>query len=218
MKNTYSIKDKWFVEDEETLILLPDVRITYRKREHEKGSIHIWQKNSLLTIDYELNDFSYFPPDIGDGASRWIGIHSEGSMTSITEAKGGWLIRDYGAEFKIFTHSIEEAENAEKLSGRKIIKQIQKPRAKIEYYEESKILKVPFWKREIKIDTIAEDTKYKYIDTKYIRSKDEIRINVENGNLEYIRKNKKIIKFFPLNKEIHFYGIKPTIIKLGPMK
>jgi hypothetical protein len=40
---------------------------------------------------------------------------------------------------------------------------------------------------------------------------DEIRINIENENLEYIRNNKKIIKAFQLNKEIHFYGIKSEI-------
>ncbi|MEM1575526.1 MAG: hypothetical protein QXF09_06510 [Nitrososphaerota archaeon] len=221
MKANSFIKDKYFIEGEEPLIILPKVKISYEKSyKHKKGRIHILQREnySSWTISYEVKDFSYSPPDIGDGALRWIDLFSEGSMHSIIEAKGNWLIRDYGTDFKVITHPIEEAEIAEKLSGRKIVKQIKNPKAKIEYYEEIKILKVPFWKQEIKIDTIAEDAKYKYIDMKYIRKKDEIRINIENENLEYIRDNKKIIKVFPLNKEIHFYGIKPTIIKLGPMK
>ena len=171
------------IESEKPLILLPKVKITYFKRhEDKKGTIRIMQEGSYSSweINYELRCFSYSPP------LKLIIFFPEGTMHSIIEAKGGWLIRDYGTEFKIITHHIEEAENAEKLIGAKIVKQIQKPKLKIEYYKESKILKIPFFKSKI-------------------------RINIENENLEYIRKNKKIIKVHPLNKEIHFYGIEPKV-------
>jgi hypothetical protein len=91
----------------------------------------------------------------------------------------------YGDDFKVIIHprNIEQPK-AKALLKPEIIKSI--PGIDLEYYKENDILKIPILK-------------------------DEIRINVENENLEYIRNNKKIIKAFPLNKEIHFYGIKPII-------
>jgi len=184
MKKEISYMVKYhLIEGEEPLILLPKVKITYFKRhEDKKGTIRIMQKVSYSSweINYELRCFSYSSP------LKLIIFFPEGTMHSIIEAKGGWLIKDHGTGFKIITHPIEEAENAEKLIGTKIVKQIEKPKLKIEYYEKDKILKIPFFKSKI-------------------------RINVENENLEYIRNNKKIIKAYPLNKEIHFYGIEPKI-------
>jgi hypothetical protein len=189
MKKEISYMVKYhLIEGEEPLILLPKVKITYFKRhEDKKGDIRITQEenHSSWKIDYELRCFLY-SLQIKKSIFRSIYLFSEGSMHSIIEAKGGWLIKDHGTGFKIITHPIEEAENAEKLIGTKIVKQIEKPKLKIEYYEKDKILKIPFFKSKI-------------------------RINVENENLEYIRNNKKIIKAYPLNKEIHFYGIEPKI-------
>jgi hypothetical protein len=86
----------------------------------------------------------------------------------------------------VIIHPIEKIKKNKEESVIKpeIIKSI--PEIDLEYYKENDILKIPILK-------------------------DEIRINVENENLEYIRNNKKIIKVFPLNKELHFYGIKPEI-------
>ncbi|MEM3393428.1 MAG: hypothetical protein QXY79_00040 [Candidatus Methanomethylicia archaeon] len=98
--------------------------------------------------------------------------------------EGRWEIEDSGCDFKIISHSIKEIEKAEELIGSKVTKSI--PEATLEYYRKDKILKIPFYN-------------------------DEIRIFIKNGNLEYIRNDKKIIKVIPLNKEVHLYGIEPRI-------
>ncbi|MEM2178921.1 MAG: hypothetical protein QXO29_07870 [Nitrososphaerota archaeon] len=98
--------------------------------------------------------------------------------------EGRWKIEDSGCDFKIISHSIKEIEKAEELIGSKVTKSI--PEATLEYYRKDKILKIPFYN-------------------------DEIRIFIKNGNLEYIRNDKKIIKVIPSSKEIHLYGIKPRI-------
>jgi len=113
--------------------------------------------------------------------SRVLKIYSDYYFVS---SKGKWEIRDHGCDFKVFTH--EESEVAEELIGEKVTKSITKPDVTLEYYKRDKILKIPFFN-------------------------DEIRIFIKNENLEYIRNNKKIVKVFPLNKEIHFYGIKPEV-------
>jgi hypothetical protein len=95
-----------------------------------------------------------------------------------------WLIEDYDYEVKVFENEESKAEKPEELMEPKVTKSI--PEATLEYYRKDKILKIPF-------------------------DNDEIRIFIKNENLEYIRNNKKIVKVFPLNKEIHFYGIKPEI-------
>ncbi|MEM2927971.1 MAG: hypothetical protein QXP60_03270 [Nitrososphaerota archaeon] len=183
---------------------IPEIKIEFSKdHKHKRGSLSIHLKNGSWSISYEAKDFTYFPPDIGDGASRWISIYlditdeSLRTIFAIDEKTGeryikeipDWLIRDYGTEFKIITHPKEEIENAEELIEPKLIKRVFPSYIKeLEFYRNNKILKIPFFK-------------------------DEIRINIENENLEYIRNDKKIIKAFPLNKEIHFYGIEPKVIR-----
>ncbi|MEM1546775.1 MAG: hypothetical protein QXP91_09965 [Candidatus Methanomethylicia archaeon] len=98
--------------------------------------------------------------------------------------KGKWIIEDNGCGIKVFEHEENEAEKPGELIEPKVTKSI--PEATLEYYRKDKILKIPF-------------------------DNDEIIINIENEYLEYIRNNKKIVKFFPLKNEIHFYGIKPEI-------
>ncbi len=149
----------------------------------EIGNLHIYFKDSLWKIGYEFKNFTYFPP--GYRFSRVLKIHSDYYFAL---SKGNWEIRDHGCDFKVFTHEENEAEIAEELIEQKVTKSIKKPDVTLEYYRKSKILKIPFFN-------------------------DEIRIFIENESLEYIRNNKKIIKIFPLSKEIHFYGIKPEVWK-----
>ncbi|MEM2494920.1 MAG: hypothetical protein QXQ27_06290 [Nitrososphaerota archaeon] len=188
---------------------IPEIEIEFLKdHKHKRGSLSIHLKNGFWSISYEVKGFTYFPPDIGNGSSRWISISLDiteeySKAIFAKDEKTGeyyikeipdWLIRDYGTEFKIITHSVNEIENAEELIEPKLIKRVFPSYIKeLEFYRNNKILKIPFFK-------------------------DEIRINIENENLEYIRNNKKLIKAFPLNKEIHFYGIEPKVIRYGPIE
>jgi len=72
-----------------------------------------------------------------------------------------WLIEDYGYEVKVFENEESKAEKPEELIGPKVTKSI--PETTLEYYRKDKILKIPF-------------------------DNDEIRIFIENENLEYISK------------------------------
>lgn len=109
-------------------------------------------------------------------------VHINSDNSDLTE--GHWEIEDRSCGFIIINHSLKEVEKAEKMIGPKVTKSI--PEATLEYYRKDKILKIPFYN-------------------------DEIRIFIKNGNLEYIRNDKKIIKVIPSSKEIHLYGIKPKI-------
>ena len=84
-----------------------------------------------------------------------------------------------GIDFKIF-HQKMEVKCEEELIDKEIIKPI--PELKLEYYKNSKILKF------------------------LLDSEKEIRINLENKNIEYINKYEKEIEIIPLNKELYYYG------------
>jgi hypothetical protein len=180
--------------------LIPKIKIEYsRDYKQERGYLYIGLKKGSWSIGYEFKTLSYLPYgsgykcidinlDISDESQRTIWAKDEKTGKSYEKEIPDWLIEDIEAEFNVITHPIEEIENAEKLIEPKATKLVPKLNITLEYYDKNKILKVPF-------------------------DNDEIRINVENENLEYIRNNKKIIKAFPLNKEIHFYGIEPKVIK-----
>jgi len=180
--------------------LIPKIKIEYsRDYKQERGYLYIGLKKGSWSIGYEFKTLSYLPYgsgykcidinlDISDESQRTIWAKDEKTGKSYEKEIPDWLIEDIEAEFNVITHPIEEIENAEKLIEPKATKLVPKLNITLEYYDKNKILKVPF-------------------------DNDEIRIFVENENLEYIRNNKKIIKAFPLNKEIHFYGIEPKVIK-----
>jgi hypothetical protein len=180
--------------------LIPKIKIEYsRDYKQERGYLYIGLKKGSWSIGYEFKTLSYLPYgsgykcidinlDISDESQRTIWAKDEKTGKSYEKEIPDWLIEDIEAEFNVITHPIEEIENAEKLIEPKATKLVPKLNITLEYYDKNKILKVPF-------------------------DNDEIRINVENENLEYIRNNKKIIKAYPLNKEIHFYGIEPKVIK-----
>ena len=178
---------------------IPGVFLLYsRDYRRDIGNLYVHFEDGYWLIWYQYRFLSYSLAeamgdidiclDITDESQKiikWEKDEKTGEY-SIKE-KADWLIKDWeGCGFKVITHSINEAENAEELLEPKSSKFIFRPKVKLEYYDKNKILKIPFFK-------------------------DEIRINIENENLEYIRENKKIIKAYPLNKEIHFYGIEPVI-------
>ncbi|MEM2178916.1 MAG: hypothetical protein QW272_08875 [Candidatus Methanomethylicaceae archaeon] len=179
--------------------LIPEIEINYSKDHKEKrGSIEILLKNGFWSLNYVFKNLTYFLGgsgirnldinlDITNEALRIIDEKDEKTGKHYVKEVPDWLIRDYGTDFKVITHSINEIENAEELLEPKLIKRIV-PGLFLEFYRKDKILKIPFFK-------------------------DEIRINIENENLEYIRNNKKLIKAIPLNKEIHFYGIEPKVLR-----
>ncbi|MEM1574818.1 MAG: hypothetical protein QW682_02695 [Nitrososphaerota archaeon] len=179
--------------------LIPKIKIEHSiDYKQERGYLYIYLKNGWWSIGYEFGTLIYslgvslrtlyINPDISDEAQRIIWAIDEKTGKRYAKEIPDWLIDDVEADFKVITHSIEEIENAEELLEPKLTKSIKQIDVTLEYYEKNKILKIPFFN-------------------------DEIRINIENENLEYIRNNKKIIKAFPLIKEIHFYGIEPKVRK-----
>jgi hypothetical protein len=180
--------------------LIPKIKIEYSiDYKQERGYLYIGLKKGRWSIGYEFKTLSYLPYDpgyksirinldISNEAQRTIWARDEKTGEFYAKEIPDWLINDIEAEFNVITHPIEEIEDAEELIEPKATRSIKKLNVTLEYYDKNKILKIPFFN-------------------------DEIRINIENENLEYIRNNKKIIKVFPLNKQIHFYGIKPMIIK-----
>jgi hypothetical protein len=181
--------------------LIPKIKMEYSiDYKQERGYLYIRLKNGRWLIGYEFKTLSYLLKgpghksininlDISDRAQRIIYKKDEKTGEYSIKKVVDWLVDDIGVGLNIVTHPIEEIEITEELIEPKATKLIKKLNITLEYHDKnSKILKIPFFN-------------------------DEIRINIENENLEYIRNNKKIIKAFPLNKEIHFYGIKPTIRK-----
>ncbi|MEM3407239.1 MAG: hypothetical protein QXY18_06775 [Nitrososphaerota archaeon] len=179
--------------------LIPGIKIEHSiDYKQERGYLYIYLKKGWWSIGYEFKTLTYslgvslrtlyIKPDISDEAQRIIWAIDEKTGKRYAKEIPDWLIGDVEADFKVITHTINEIEEAEELIEPKSTKSIPKIDVTLEYYEKNKILKIPFYK-------------------------DEIRINIENENLEYIRNNKKIIKVFPLNKEIHFYGIEPKVRK-----
>ncbi|MEM2178918.1 MAG: hypothetical protein QW272_08885 [Candidatus Methanomethylicaceae archaeon] len=178
--------------------IIPGIKMKYSvDSKYGVGSLFIkFKKNDKWVIGLSGTEFVYVLPsltehvqvylDISNEALRTIWERDEKTGKRYVKEIPNWLIEDYGAEFKVITHSINEIEIAEELIEPKLTKQI--PKTTLEYYEKNKILKIPFFN-------------------------DEIRINIENENLEYIRNNKKLIKAIPLNKEIHFYGIEPKVLR-----
>jgi hypothetical protein len=181
--------------------LIPKIKIEYRiDYKEERGYLNIWLKNGDWSIGYEFKTLSYllWGPgykcidinlDISNEAQKIIYKKDEKTGEYSIKKVVDWLVDDIGVGLNIVTHPIEEIEITEELIEPKATKLIKKLNVTLEYYDKSKILKIPYFN-------------------------DEIRINIENENLEYIRNNKKIIKAFPLNKEIHFYGIKPETYKV----
>jgi hypothetical protein len=157
--------------------------IYWKDSEQDRGGIDINLKNGAWFVGYYYKGFGYEPLRVSSKLEDLFkSIRIDTDECKLT--KGKWFVRDDGCGIKIFEHKEDEAEIAEELIGPKVTKSI--PEATLEYYRKNKILKIPF-------------------------DNDEIRIFIKNENLEYIRNNKKIVKVFPLNKEIHFYGIKPEI-------
>jgi len=156
--------------------------IYWKDSEQDRGGIEVYLKNGMWFVGYYYKGFGY----IFHGKFPRESISVDTNECILTEGK--WFVRDEVRDketvFKIFTYEESKAEKPEELIGPKVTKSI--PEATLEYYRKDKILKIPF-------------------------DNDEIRIFIENENLEYIRNNRKIVKVFPLNKEIHFYGIKPEI-------
>ncbi|MEM3407796.1 MAG: hypothetical protein QXL51_02640 [Candidatus Aenigmatarchaeota archaeon] len=150
----------------------------------EIGGIGIRLKNGWWSIGFEekkgFEGFGYLisSKDPSDQSIRNISIDTEHSEIT----KGKWLIRDYGCDFKILEREENEAEKIEELIEPKVTKSITQPDAIVEYYKRDKILRIPYLN-------------------------EEVRLSIKNENLEYIRKNRKILKVSPLNKEIHLYGI-----------
>ncbi|MEM2928375.1 MAG: hypothetical protein QXP60_05370 [Nitrososphaerota archaeon] len=179
--------------------LIPKIKIEHSiDYKEERGYLNIYLKNGWWSIGYEFKTLGYLLKgsprwfdinlDITDEAQRIIWAIDEKTGKRYAKEIPDWLIGDVEADFKVITHTINEIEEAEELIEPKSTKTIPKINVTLEYYEKNKILKIPFFN-------------------------DEIRINIENENLEYIRNNKKIIKVFPLNKEALFYGIEPTVRK-----
>jgi hypothetical protein len=180
--------------------LIPKIKIEYSiDYKQERGYLNIWLKKGGWLISYEFKCFAYLLRgpgykciniclDISNEAQRTIYKKDEKTGEYSIKKVVDWLVDDIGVGLNIVTHPIEEIEITEELIEPKATKLIKKLNVTLEYYDKNKILKIPF--------------------------NDEIRINIENENLEYIRNNKKIIKAFPLNKEIHFYGIKPETYKV----
>ncbi|MEM2927740.1 MAG: hypothetical protein QXP60_02045 [Nitrososphaerota archaeon] len=184
--------------------LIPKIEIKYSiDYKQERGYLYVYLKKGRWSIGYEFKTLTYrlkgsprwldINLDITDEAQRIIWEEDKETGKFYAKEIPDWLVKDYGTEFKIITHPIEEIENAEELIEPKSTKTIKRLNITLEYYEKNKILKIPF-------------------------DNDEIRIFIENENLEYIRNNKKIIKVFPLNKEAHFYGIEPKVIRYGPIE
>jgi len=159
-----------------------------RESYSEISSWEIYYEFKLLDYTLHLAKHIEICLDITNRSQKIVWGKDEKTGKFYEERIVDWLIKDHATDFKIITHPIEEAEIAEELNEPKTIKNITQPNVTLEYYEKSKIFKSPFFG-------------------------DEIRIHIKNENLEYIRNNKKIIKAYPLNKEIHFYGIKPEIWK-----
>ncbi|MEM2928586.1 MAG: hypothetical protein QXP60_06460, partial [Nitrososphaerota archaeon] len=160
--------------------LIPKIKIEHSiDYKQERGYLNIYLKNGWWSIGYEFKDLTYFlglggrtldiELDITSEALRIIWEEDKETGKFYKKEIPDWLVKDYGTEFKIITHPINEIENAEELIETKLTKSIPKINVTLEYYEKNKILKIPFFN-------------------------DEIRINIENENLEYIRNNKKIIK------------------------
>jgi hypothetical protein len=178
--------------------LIPKIKIEYSiDYKQERGYLYIRLKKGRWSIGYEFKTLSYLLGglrgldinlDITDEALRTIWAIDEKTGKRYAKEVVDWLVGDTEAGFNIIAHDESEIEIAEELLEPKATKLIKKINITLEYYDKNKILKIPFFK-------------------------DEIRIFIENENLEYIRNNKKIIKAYPLNKEIHFYGIKPMIRK-----
>ncbi|MEM2494864.1 MAG: hypothetical protein QXQ27_05995 [Nitrososphaerota archaeon] len=179
--------------------LIPGIKIEHSiAYKQERGYLNIHLKNGWWSIGYEFKTLGYLLKgsqgwldinlDITDEAQRIIWAIDEKTGKRYAKEIPDWLIGDVETDFKVITHPIEEIENAEELIEPKLTKSIKRLNVTLEYYEKNKILKIPFFN-------------------------DEIRINIENENLEYIRNNKKIIKVFSLIKEIHFYGIEPKVRK-----
>jgi len=194
----------WHGDTIQTLIKMniPGIAIVNeRDWRAENGNLRIYFEDGDWEICYEFlpkRILRYSLAYYLTGTLKSVDIELELSIFEKDEKTGKyykkdvniWRVIDYGNYgSKVFTHNENEAEIAEELLEPKITKSITNPNITLEYYKNSKILKLPYFN-------------------------DEIRINVENENLEYIRNNKKIIKAFPLNKEIHFYGIEPETYKV----
>jgi hypothetical protein len=165
------------------------------KRDYKSdiGNLNIYLENGDWIIGYEVRKLSYYPAEVVEGhidiclditdesqkVIKWEKDEKTGEY--YVKEKADWLIKDWGGcGFKVITHSINETEIAEELIGPKIKRSITKPNVTLEYYKNSKILKLPF-------------------------HDDEIRLNINNGYLGLIRNDRKIIEIFPLKKELHYY-------------
>jgi hypothetical protein len=195
----------WHGDTMQTLIKMniPGIAIVNeRDWRAENGNLRIYFEDGDWKIDYEFLPERIFryrlayyltgEPIKGINIELQLSSFEKDEKTGkyYTKEVNVWRVIDYGNYgSKVFTHNENETEIAEELLEPKITKSITNPNITLEYYKNNKILKLPYFN-------------------------DEIRINIENENLEYIRNNKKIIKVYPLNKEIHFYGIKPETYKV----
>jgi len=165
---------------------IPEAIVVYKRDwRSEIGYLYIYLKKGNWKIWYGSESFSY---NLAGWKWRNIGIDVKRTFREKDEKTGEykertieWLVADESFGSKVITHSINEAENAEELIEPKSTQSITKPEVKLEYYEKNKILKIPFFI-------------------------DELRLNVKNGYLEFIRNNRKIIEILPFKKEMHYYG------------
>ena len=166
---------------------IPEAIVVYeRDWRSEIGGIRVYLEKGDWKIGHGSESFYY---SLAREPLRSIDINVKRTFWEKDEKTGKysiekmvyWSIEDYGCEFKIITHPIDEIEIAEELIEPKSTQSITKPEVKLEYYEKNKILKIPFFI-------------------------DELRLNVKNGYLEFIRNNRKIIEILPFKKELHYYG------------
>ncbi|MEM2264962.1 MAG: hypothetical protein QXX03_07230, partial [Nitrososphaerota archaeon] len=106
---------------------IPEIEIEFLKdHKHKRGTLSIDLKNGWWSISYEAKDLVYFLRsdllrdldiylDITDKSLKVIWAKDEKTGEYYIKEIPDWLIRDYGTEFKIITHSINEIENAEEL-------------------------------------------------------------------------------------------------------
>ena len=103
------------------------------KRDYKSdiGNLNIYLENGDWIIGYEVRKLSYYPAEVVEGhidiclditdesqkIIKWEKDEKTGEY--YIKEKADWLIKDDNSGFKVITHPINEAENAEELMGDK---------------------------------------------------------------------------------------------------